>query len=128
MSAVKYNTLQEVFTAVVTHLLNQGERSVASSGNCLYRSPDGRRCAVGAIIPDELYSPVMENSVVQANCVWSVIKPLFASPTDAKYLLEELQAVHDDIPPHDWEEMLRGMAQDKGFHMPTSGTILITNP
>lgn len=29
--------------------------------NCQYRSPEGLKCAIGCLIPDEIYSPAMEN-------------------------------------------------------------------
>lgn len=37
-------------------------KSVAENGrSCLYRGLDGKKCAVGLFIPDELYNPAFEN-------------------------------------------------------------------
>jgi hypothetical protein len=33
-----------------------------NSNGCWYRSPDGKRCAVGIRIPDELYDPELEGT------------------------------------------------------------------
>lgn len=57
---------QEFFDRAVTHLFRQGRQSRATdgSGSCLYRGPDNTRCAIGAFIPDELYSRVIERRSV----------------------------------------------------------------
>ncbi len=52
-------TKQQTFNKVVRHLRRQGVRS-SDEGVCLYRGPDDTKCAVGCLIPDELYSPRME--------------------------------------------------------------------
>ena len=33
-------------------------------GSCRYKTPDGLKCAVGCLIPDELYNEKMEGSMV----------------------------------------------------------------
>lgn len=53
-------TLQEIYSTVRQHLLTQNARS-AKNGNCLYRGPNGTKCAAGALIPDEIYTPSIEN-------------------------------------------------------------------
>lgn len=54
--------LQEIFNKVYTGLRDQGfERAVNERGNCMYRAPDGKKCAFGHLIPDELYKPEMED-------------------------------------------------------------------
>lgn len=57
-------TNQELFDTCLNHLRKQGKRSVNSTGDCLYRAPDGSMCAVGALIPDDKYSPDFENRSV----------------------------------------------------------------
>ena len=51
---------QEIFDKVVDHLRKQGHRSVDEYGSCMYRAPNGDMCAVGCLIPDNLYRPVIE--------------------------------------------------------------------
>ena len=50
---------QEMFDKVCQHLRTQKKRSFksdfneSSQGTCVYRGPNGTKCAVGALIPDE---------------------------------------------------------------------------
>lgn len=52
-------TAQETFDTVVEHLRMQGGRA-GSSGSCLYKADNGRKCAVGCLIPDDQYDAAME--------------------------------------------------------------------
>lgn len=53
-------TEQEIFDTVVSHLMTQRVQSADESGDCLYRGPDGLSCAVGCLIPDDLYDVKMD--------------------------------------------------------------------
>tara|TARA_R110002072_G_scaffold151470_1_gene300768 strand:- start:5923 stop:6336 length:414 start_codon:yes stop_codon:yes gene_type:complete len=44
---------QEIFDKVLRHLEDQGGRAVDEAGYCMYRAPDGRACALGALVDDE---------------------------------------------------------------------------
>ncbi len=107
-------TPQEIFDTVVVHLLQQGKQS--KSHVCLYRSDDGLKCAVGALIPDSEYDPAMEFAVIYPfHCSNSTPIQSWAQsnyPNDLK-LLNRLQKLHDNGPshsfnnPHDaWEEYI----------------------
>lgn len=51
---------QAIFDRVVTHLLTQKRRSVTITGGvrtCMYRAPNGDMCAIGCLIPDDVYTP-----------------------------------------------------------------------
>ena len=50
---------QTVVDKVLQHLWDQGECSYNESG-CAYRGANGTKCALGILIPDELYHPDME--------------------------------------------------------------------
>jgi len=55
----------EVFDRIATHLLKQGERAAEAIdsdgfGPCMYRTSTGLRCAVGGIIDDASYDPLIE--------------------------------------------------------------------
>ena len=54
-------TGQEIFDSVLAHLRKQGDASLNASGKCAYRGEGGTACAVGCLIPDELYDPRIEN-------------------------------------------------------------------
>lgn len=50
----------ETLNALLAHIQQMPYPAVNSNGMCRYRTEDGNKCLVGALIPDELYSPVME--------------------------------------------------------------------
>ena len=63
---------------------------------CMYRGPNGTKCAVGCLIPDEMYLPEMESS----GDVYSIIRSYknIATYLNAKYnidFLEQCQKWHD---------------------------------
>lgn len=83
---------QDVYDFVVRHLLRQGRPSVEHPGSpssrCLYRSPDGLKCAVGCLLTDEEATPAIEGH----EAVQILPKRLRAHVG----LLQDLQGVHDD--------------------------------
>jgi len=60
--AKKTVTLQSIFDRAWEHfVVNFSPLSVSSSGNrCLYRSPEGHKCAIGLVIDDNDYTPEIE--------------------------------------------------------------------
>ena len=54
-------TDQTAFDAAYVHCMKQKVRAVSDDGDCLYRGPNGTKCAVGCLIPDDLYDPSMEH-------------------------------------------------------------------
>ena len=71
--------------------------------------PDAK-CAVGCLISDDFYSQDFEGRTIERSChVWDAVKlsnPLWKM-TDASYeMLKELQTVHDNNNPDDWEYRL----------------------
>lgn len=57
---------QEIFDTVAKHLFKQGQRATDPDGGvmCSYRGANGTKCAVGVLIPDELYDAVMEGKTL----------------------------------------------------------------
>lgn len=55
-------TPQEAFDKAVAGLRAQNYERSFAHGMCLYRAPGGNKCAVGHLIPDELYFPGLENA------------------------------------------------------------------
>lgn len=53
-------TRQEMFEKASRHLFQQGKRAVTGLNRCVYRGPNGLMCAVGCLIPDEMYNLTME--------------------------------------------------------------------
>lgn len=86
-------TPQEIFEKVVTHLFTQGRRSLNDQGWCRYRGDKGTSCAVGCLIPDEVYDVGMEGS--NSICLLFRYKKELPDLWQNSALLNELQEVHD---------------------------------
>ena len=64
------NTKQEVVDAIKAHFANvttyayaPGNRDVTGAiARCYYRSPEGYKCAIGCLIPDEMYDSKWDRS------------------------------------------------------------------
>lgn len=118
-------TRQELFTTIANHLLTQNARSMVPSkhhtgaSTCLYRSPDGLKCAAGAAIPDDVYDPSMEQIG---------IRTLIQHRSELRYLeehgpmLQDLQNMHDREQPRFWPQSLGRIAAIWGveFHAPAT--------
>lgn len=110
---------QETFTTVATHLLKQGKRATWMSGVCAYHDPNGLKCAVGCLIPDEEYDVDFDQG-------WSLPEVIAASPSLQKHdraLLRQLQRIHDSHKPETWEISLREFARTYGFEMPLTSSV-----
>lgn len=89
-------TLQQIFDKVVGHLLAQ--KAVATEVResiefCRYRTAEGLECAVGCLIPADLYKPEMEEQSVEDLAE----KNFIPMPAEHRklWLLNELQWAHD---------------------------------
>ena len=104
-------TDQEVFDKVVTALREQGCKSM-DDGACVYRSKDGRKCAVGHLIPDELYHERMEGKVCFHLCrAYPGVRRLGLNMT----LVLNLQRAHDHFPVEAWENKWADIANRHGL-------------
>lgn len=116
---------QEIFDKVAAHLLTQKAKSLKVSRNdgitgeeCRYRGMRGMKCAVGCLIPDELYNPDMEGKRVGALLEhFPQLHPFFFDehetlPTETISLLDELQGIHDTTHMRNWTFNLRAAARN----------------
>jgi len=106
-------TRQSVLETVVNHLAVQKQKSAievrdpnygtSKNISCRYRGPKGLKCAVGAIIPDEIYDENWEGW-----CISGIIFPeeseigIFSRDSYNTAFLQRLQCVHDNYPVWDW--------------------------
>jgi hypothetical protein len=94
------SSFQEIFDQIVTHLRKQGCKSIAGASTCLYRGPNGTKCAVGCMISDDDYDPSMEGkgitTIIRLSKNLKVLSPY-------RKLLVEMQNIHDDRRVEDWE-------------------------
>ena len=109
-------TTQEVFDKVATHLLTQNFKSVDDFGRCcLYRGPEGTKCAVGILIPDEQYNPSMEHHTVQTLIDKFPMPEYFNRD---KIMLIALQRIHDSDLVSTWKLQLEIVSVVYNLEMP----------
>ncbi len=112
-------TNQTAFEIMVNHLLNQGEKSYDNStlATCVYRNPDGLKCAIGAILPDELYNSTMENKLAHALIKdYPAIGKLWENLSIN--LLAKMQYIHDSRNVDEWYNEFKAIADDFNLSMP----------
>ncbi len=112
-------TKQQTFNKVVRHLRRQGVQS-SRTGRCLYRGPDDTKCAVGCLIPDELYQLGMEGCSSMGNPMSTCLRLLGHDVG----LCGNLQRAHDSyMPGGRYEEQglewaLECIAEKHGLNVP----------
>lgn len=82
----------EMVRFAISAMLEQGKRSVDSEDKiaCRYRGPEGTKCAIGHLIPDELYDEVE----MESNTALYVFHILGLTGSALTYL-DHLQSCHD---------------------------------
>lgn len=106
-------TKQDLFDEVARKLRAQGRPSgefrdadeeqpePGSEFVCLYRSPDGCKCGIGQIIPDENYRPEMENRTASTVLTqFEGVIPDVPDNEENRGFLDSLQAAHDRAAEH----------------------------
>src|SRR5258708_3125935 len=105
-------TKPEIFAKVRRHLLSQNAKAfLPDSVTCAYRTPDGKKCAVGCLIPDKMYYPEMEGNGI-GDLPWRFVEYFGEDNID---FLGDLQEIHDSYEPALWAELLDGIAHDHGL-------------
>ena len=96
-------TIQEAFNKAYLGVMQQGRASVNISGrSCLYRGPDGAKCAVGFLIADEHYDRDLEGCPVDLEPVGEALRKSGVE-TDVRFCLNtrlvlgRLQGCHDNL-------------------------------
>lgn len=116
---------QRVFNLVCNHLLSQKKVSERlGTAQCSYRGEAGTRCAIGCLIPDELYTEAMEGlmvshpNIISALSSAGVLTEQDTNRISTLQFLQKLQGIHDSIHPERWESKLREFAYDYNLVMP----------
>lgn len=105
-------TKPEIFAKVRKHLLSQNAKAMLpNKDTCAYRAPDGKMCAVGCLIPDEMYYPELEGNGI-GDMPWGFVEYFGKDNID---FLGDLQDIHDNYEPTLWPELLDGIAHDHGL-------------
>jgi len=113
------------------------------NNSCVYRGEEGTSCAMGCLIPDELYTPSIEGHGLSSLALREILVHAgVLTPTEAKEgyifcevkgfvlhkmsLLVSLQSIHDSSPIPDWHDLLVSLAERFGLTFPVALTQ--TNP
>lgn len=110
-------TAQQLFDKAVGALLAQGKKSKEEWGvSCLYHGPDGAKCAVGHLIPDELFEVEFERTAISVILsdrprLKQAILPCDMGTFDDEDFLSEMQSVHDACPVSNWRREFQRLAR-----------------
>lgn len=109
---------QEAFNIVARHLLTQKCKSMKaySSGlKYLYRGPNGTKCAIGCLIPDNEYNPDWDKSPINAKTLidYGVVPSLRGIDRN---FAAGLQSLHDNTDVIDWYDGLAIIAALYGLN------------
>lgn len=125
--ALNETPMQGIFNTVITHLRKQGIRAKVdvkvglgrTNPQCRYRGDNETMCAVGCLIPDNLYDTDMEDVAVDTLDLFD------GAPDLTKKLLMSLQIAHDQCMPEvagaslaGWESHMRELATTYKLEMP----------
>ena len=129
-------TNQEIFDKVYRHLLTQNAKSMRfglrNGKQCAYRGDDGLKCAIGCLIPDDKYDPIIEGAApcfiagfkdASINALAEILISVGIETRDFIFV-RRLQYIHDSVSPERWRDALAAYADEKGLAIPN---ILITN-
>lgn len=118
-------TSQEVFDAVVRHAAKMPQQSKFAVNHehempfCAYRGADGNACFVGCLLTDDEAEPIDELTVEGAggSVRDAQKKDLLPRRLEPQVeLLAQLQPIHDDFRPDQWEVELRLFASKNGLN------------
>ena len=102
LDTLAHYTAQELFDHVAAHLLRQNARSEFAN-RIWYHCPEGKKSAVGSLIPEEQYDLLMEDEYLPATA------------EHHKELLMRLERIHDTMPVRSWLVRLYDTAADYGL-------------
>lgn len=108
---------QAVYDYVKAHLLKQNREARGPNGVCAYRDAEGRKCAIGALIPDWAYKAEIEGEPVEL-IAWKHPEFSFVLGVESEkdtYFLGALQRVHDAYAPKVWPIELGVVARQWGL-------------
>lgn len=118
-------TAQQVFDISAKHLLTQKKKSAKFGDDgwqdaCMYRGPDGLKCAAGPFVIDEIVN-LKDRSAAINESSWCFVPDDYLIPElkdcrkKHEALIQSLQAVHDNNHPMRWFHELLKVAIDHGL-------------
>lgn len=103
------NNNKEIYELVMSKMCEQNAQSVNDSGTCMYRGPNGLKCAVGHLIDDEAYSEKLECKTIDSIYVQEAVTQScsrlgFVVDYSTFKLLSHMQQVHDGYSKHNHKQ------------------------
>jgi len=117
--------IQKLFDKAVTHLLTQMAQSISDDGRCVYRGPNGLKCAIGALLDDAWYdADTLEYLSIGARYVQTAVAQsqgfdLSTLEEEDWIILRAVQNIHDTYLPDGWKDKLTALAEEHNLTMPT---------
>lgn len=109
-------TRQQIFNRVVKGLASQDFKQSLQGTFCAFRGNNDRKCAIGWLIPDKLYSPPLERE--PSDFLIKRLLPDTISKDDID-LTDNLRAAHDwGDSPADMKYRLRKVAETFSLKIP----------
>lgn len=91
---------ETIVRLVAQNIIDQGGFAM-QNGGCKYRAADGKKCAIGGLIPDEMYNSNMEcNSARSLLSYYSELKKYLTETygvSDPEFWLKLQIRVHDKL-------------------------------
>jgi hypothetical protein len=89
-------TIKESTEMALDHLIAQKKRSLHRGDTCAYRGDGGLKCAIGALILDENYSPELElTNAHQLEVIEALCKSGHKELAECRALAVGIQRIHD---------------------------------
>jgi hypothetical protein len=113
-------TDQEVLDKIVEHLQKQGRKSTDSSLTCLYRGPEGTKCALGIFLTDEevetvRYASLRDPCASERSQRLRVFLENKGIDTIQYGIADSAQRIHDQFEPEQWPERFYSLASNRGL-------------
>jgi len=112
-------TKKQIYDKVAKHLLSQRARSM-TGGRCVYRNPQGLKCAIGCLIPDSDYTKDIEGGLVDFAVFdndFALLQILYQNGVDVSdikvlALLGSLLNIHDQMEIDEWALELKEIKKE----------------
>lgn len=125
---MRFLTRQQIYDKVKRHLIKQNARAKTKGeyAVCAYRAKDGKKCAIGCLLPDQYYAEEIEGTDVEGTfghsaekkyLLWEILRKSGVDLSEKRTLslLSALQIVHDCHGVESWEMHLKKVAKRFGL-------------
>jgi hypothetical protein len=105
---------------VIEQGCQSGDRDEDGDYQCLYRGPNGTKCAVGHLIADELYTPEIEQLSVRTDEIRELVQlsnPNVLLDHRLVCVLNTVQHCHDVAAPGNFVESFKGWLKENDINV-----------